>query len=759
MLVKKMLRTAWQYKAQFISMVLMVMLGVGMFVGFNMEWASIEENMFSFFEDSKFADYRLVSEKGYSEDDLGKIAALDGVEAASRFLSVNVDVKDTGGDSVALAVTTDPAVSSFVLISGEAYDGSSADGIWLSDRYAEENGVSVGDTVTFVYRNTEISGKVKGLIKAAEQMICVRDKTQLMPDFATHGFAYISPVMYEKALGFAYYPQINVISSLEKDDFSEKVNKALGQTTVILTKDETLSYSQAEGEVSEGKAMGSILPALFLLIGLLTMVTTMHRLTAKEKTQIGTLKALGFHDSRITRHYTSFAFFVAALGTALGIGMGYGVAWIIMNPNGMMGTYLDLPKWKLAFPAFCAVAVALIIATLTLIGFLSVRRMLVGTAADALRPYTPKKMKPMLIERTKFFHKLSFGTRWNMRDIVRHKARTAMSLVGIVGCTILILASFGMKDTMNAFLDMYYDNGLNYSSRIFLSETATDAEKQEIIDKYKGDFGGSVSVQLDEKTVSLDIYDITHDKIRIMDENTDKIEIGDDGAYICMRLAEEFGLGVGDTFTVSPFGTSDTYKLRVAGIFRSVSENVIISDKYASELNLPYTVDSVYTDTEKSDIALSDVIKSVQSKQMIMDSFEAFLSIMDTMIYLLVGGALLLGIIVLYNLGTMSYTERYREMATLKVIGFRDKKIGRLLSGQNLALSVVGIIIGIPLGALTLSYLLKTLASEYEMKMAIGAGSYIFTVILTVGMSLLVSLMVARKNKNIDMVEALKGQE
>lgn len=759
MLVKKMLRTAWQYKAQFISMVLMVMLGVGMFVGFNMEWASIEENMFSFFEDSKFADYRLVSEKGYSEDDLGKIAALDGVEAASRFLSVNVDVKDTGGDSVALAVTTDPAVSSFVLISGEAYDGSSADGIWLSDRYAEENGVSVGDTVTFVYRNTEISGKVKGLIKAAEQMICVRDKTQLMPDFATHGFAYISPVMYEKALGFAYYPQINVISSLEKDDFSEKVNKALGQTTVILTKDETLSYSQAEGEVSEGKAMGSILPALFLLIGLLTMVTTMHRLTAKEKTQIGTLKALGFHDSRITRHYTSFAFFVAVLGTALGIGMGYGVAWIIMNPNGMMGTYLDLPKWKLVFPAFCAVAVALIIAALTLIGFLSVRRMLVGTAADALRPYTPKKMKPMLIERTKFFHKLSFGTRWNMRDIVRHKARTAMSLVGIVGCTILILASFGMKDTMNAFLDMYYDNGLNYSSRIFLSETATDAEKQEIIDTYKGDFGGSVSVQLDEKTVSLDIYDITHDKIRIMDENTDKIEIGDDGAYICMRLAEEFGLGVGDTFTVSPFGTSDTYKLKVAGIFRSVSENVIISDKYASELNLPYTVDSVYTDTEKSDIALSDVIKSVQSKQMIMDSFEAFLSIMDTMIYLLVGGALLLGIIVLYNLGTMSYTERYREMATLKVIGFRDKKIGRLLSGQNLALSVVGIIIGIPLGALTLSYLLKTLASEYEMKMAIGAGSYIFTVILTVGMSLLVSLMVARKNKNIDMVEALKGQE
>ena len=759
MLIKKMLRTAWSYKAQFISMVLMVMLGVGVFVGFNMEWTSIEHNMFAFFDQSNFADYRLVNEKGYSQEDLEKIRSIEGVRAASRFLTVNADVKDSGGDSAALAVTTDFDVSSFVVIKGGAYDPNSADGIWLSDRYAEQNGISVGDELSFVYRNTEITGKVAGLIKAAEQMICVRDKTQLMPDFATHGYAYISPVFYESALGYGYYPQINVLSELDKQDFFDRVNSALGQTTVILTKEDTPTYSQAAGEVSEGKAMGSILPALFLLIGLLTMVTTMHRITAKEKTQIGTLKALGFRDGRIIRHYTSFAFLVAVLGTALGVGMGYAIAWFIMNPDGMMGTYLDLPQWNLVFPWFCAAAAAAIVLVLTLIGFLSVRRMLAGTAADALRPYTPKKVKPMVIERTRLFHRLPFGTRWNMRDIVRNKARTAMSLVGIVGCTVLVLASFGMKDTMNAFLDMYYDNGLNYSCRIFLSETATKEERREVINRYNGDYGASVSVQMNGKTVSLDIYDITHDKIRIMDENAEKIDIGNDGAYICMRLGEKFGLHEGDTFTVSPFGTDDSYTLKVAGIFRSVSENVIITRAYADSLGIPYTVDSVYTDTEKGAVEASDAIKSVQSKQMIMDSFEVFLSIMDMMIYLLVGGALLLGIIVLYNLGTMSYTERYREMATLKVIGFRDRKIGRLLAGQNLALSVIGILIGIPLGALTLSYMLKTLASEYEMQMSVGALSYVFTVLLTVGMSFAVSLMVARKNRKIDMVEALKVQE
>ena len=125
----------------------------------------------------------------------------------------------------------------------------------------------------------------------------------------------------------------------------------------------------------------------------------------------------------------------------------------------------------------------------------------------------------------------------------------------------------------------------------------------------------------------------------------------------------------------------------------------------------------------------------------------------------MVGGAILLGAVVLYNFGIMSNTERYREMATLKVVGFKDKKIGRLLIDQNMWLSLTGVVIGIPLGILTLDYLLKTLAGEYEMSLTVSAVAYIISVMLTFGMSLPVSLMVARKNKKIDMVEALKGAE
>lgn len=759
MLFRKLWRTMGLYKAQFISMILMIALGVGIFVGFNMEWVSIEKNIGAFSEETNFADYRIVSENGFSEADAAEISALDGVEKAARYLSVQADVKEQSGDTVALTVTENAGVSGFQVMSGEAYDEESADGIWLSDKYAYANEIAVGTPLTFVYKNIEFKGTVKGLIKSGEHMVCVRDETQLMPDFGTHGFAYISPAMYKAAAGAAFYPQINVLSDLEKTKLTEAVDAALGTTLLILTKEENISYAGPESEIEEGKTMGTILPVLFLLIAVLTMVTTMHRLTAKEKTQIGTLKALGFRDKRILRHYTSYAFLIGLMGTAIGVGLGYLVGWVVLNPNGMMATYIDIPQWKLYLPWFCIGIMAAILAALTLIGYLSVRQMLKGTAADALRPYTPKKMKKLLLERTALWGKLSFGTRWNLRDSMRHKSRTLMSLIGVVGCAVIVVASLGMGDTMDAFLQLYYNEAIHYSSRINLSEQATKEQTDRLIAAYHGDYSASVGVQMGEKAVSLDVYFTPGGLVRFPDENNSFIKIGDDGVYLCMRLAEEFELAQGDTFTVSPYGSDAVYTLTVAGVIRSVSENMVISPGYAEKLGLPYTVNAIYTETAKADIAADSAIAGVQSKQAVVDSFDSFLELMNLMIFILILAAIVLGIVVLYNLGVMSYTERYREMATLKVVGFQDKKIGALLTGQNLWISLVGVAVGIPLGAAVLEYLISALASEYELKTVIDLSTYLISVLLTVGMSLLVSRMVARKNRKIDMVEALKGAE
>ena len=190
-----------------------------------------------------------------------------------------------------------------------------------------------------------------------------------------------------------------------------------------------------------------------------------------------------------------------------------------------------------------------------------------------------------------------------------------------------------------------------------------------------------------------------------------------------------------------------------------MAENIVMTDTYADSVGIEYRINSIYTDTPIEDIESAPIISGKQEKRMIMDSYDTFMEIMNVMIVILVLAAIILGIVVLYNLGVMSYVERSRELATLKVLGFQDKQIGKLLVSQNVWLTILGVLIGLPGGFGVLYVLVKALVSEYELSITIGPMTYIISIALTFGVSLLVGWMVARKNRKINMVEALKGAE
>lgn len=756
MLIRKLFRTAWSYKSQFISMVIMIAIGVGIFLGFNIEWKSLEHDAFTFLEDTNYADFRLYAESGFSEDDIKTIQNIDGVDAATRYFYVNVGIKGTK-KSVSLNVSENYTVSTMMVMEGAEYDKSSG-GIWLSDRFADANDINIGDELTFTYTGVEITGEVVGLVKSGENLVSVADENQLLPDYEAHGFAYISPETLENDLGFAFYPQINIISDLDKETLEEKVKDATGTTLLVTTKNEHIAYAGVTGEAEEGKTMGSILPVLFLAIAILTMVTTMHRISANEKVQIGTLKALGFRDRKILMHYTFYGLMIGLIGLIFGVGLGYLVASLIISPTGMMSTYLDMPDWSLVMPDFCIPVMVLMLVFLTLISYLSVKKMLKGTAADTLRPYTPKAIKKSVIEKLSFWNKLSFGTKWNIRDIMRHKARSAMTLVGVVGCTLLLVGSFGMRDSMLFFLDTLDEDVSNYATKINISESATNEDTLAFAAKVNGDWQAVSGISYEGKTISLEVYNSDIEKIGFLTEENKSMELTDYGVYLCLRLKDT--AAIGDTIEFSPYGSEDTYEVKVAGYFRSlVSECIVMTDNYADSIGVEYHIGTVYTDTASEEIESSSLISGKQDKQTIMDSYDTFMDIMNVMIVVLAVAAIVLGIVVLYNLGVMSYVERSRELATLKVLGFRDKAIGKLLISQNIWLTVIGVLIGIPAGLGVLKVLVVALVSEYELSLSLSPFTFIVSISLTFGVSLLVGLMVSRKNKKIDMVEALKGAE
>ena len=653
MLGRKLWRTAKVYKVQFISMILLIALGISVFVGFNAEWVTIGADTESFFRDCGFADYRIIDEDGISSADVDKIRDLEGVAGVSRFLSVNADVGGSD-DQLALTVTESEHTSGFVLTEGEKYDRWDPEGFWLMDKYAELNGIKPGDKLTVAFKDMEFTGTVRGLIESAEYLICVRDESQVMPDFNTYGYVYASPAMLRKVIEQQIrkeepdidddimsvavkeacddtFCQLNVNSSMSKQEIQAAVDKALGRSLLILTKDENVSYKESRGEMNEGKTMGAVLPVLFLAIAILTMITTLTRITISEKTQIGTLKALGFRDRRIIRHYTSYAVIISLIGSVLGMILGYLLCRMVMSQNGMMGTYFVMPDWTIHVPVWIWAIVLVIILLTIFVGYLSVKDLLRGTAAETLRPYTPRHIHRLLLEGTALWRRMRFGTKWNLRDIFRHKSRSAMSFIGTFGCMLMLVASFGMNQTMNNFLDTFYDGTAAYSSKVFMSSDAKNKDAVKLADELDGDYSASVSAKVGDKTVSVDVYNITHDMYRFIDKDSNIISLPEEGALICKRLARDFDAKPGDVVTVEPYGTDESYDILIRGINGSLTESISMKEEYAESLGLTdseaYRINSVYTMTGKDQIGTSSKITSVQSKQDIIDSFDSFMKI------------------------------------------------------------------------------------------------------------------------------------
>lgn len=760
MLKNKLFRTIRIYKTQFISMIIMVAIATGMFLGFNIEWYSIKVNTEEFYEETKFADYRIYNQTGFSYDDLEKIKSIEGIEDATRCLQFNATIKNT--DKILSLITCENMnVSNFINFdenkrnSGMVYDVNNTEGLWISDKFANINNISLNDKLVLEYKTYQIEMKVVGLIKSSEFTICLPDKTQLMPDYKTYGYAYISPNKMKEVTGIEFYSQINILSNLEENIITEKIDQALGKTTILVSKDNNISYSGPLGEIDEGKTMSSLLPVFFLIIGILIMITTMFRLITNEQTQIGILKSLGFKDNKIAIHYTLYSFVVAIFGSLLGIALGFFVAYMIMNPNGAMGTYIDMPYWKLYIPWFGYIVMVLIIVLLTIIGYISIRNTLKKNACDILKVKTIKSAKPLLLEKTKLWQRFKFATKWNIRNIMRHKIRSLVSLFGVIGCTILIIASLGMKDTMDNFMDVFYNESIKYENKIYTSDGVNEEIIDKLITKYKADYAYQNSVKVSGKTYIIEIYNINNNLISFVNYDYSLTDLTNDGVYINLSIAEELDLKVGDIIKASPFNSNKEYKFRISKIIRNLNNSIVMSKEYAEKVDYDFSVNILFT--KDKIIEKSDYIINTQSKQNIIKSFKTFSNLLNIMVILLIVVALILGGIVLYNLGIMSYMERYKEMATLKVLGFNNKTISKILIKQNLWITFVGLIIGLPLGSVILNYVIISMASEYEMLPSINLSTYVITSILTICLSYLISLLISKKNKKIDMIASLKG--
>ena len=756
MLFRKMLRDISRHKAQFISIFLMAFLGVFVFAGVGGESVGLEVNSNDFYEETNLADGWIYS--AYINDlFMYQVDCLGATTDMERQAVVD-SVADFDNDpDVTLHFVENNTISKFYLIEGKKLDINDKDGVWLDKSFADAKGLKVGDKIKFEFENYTIEKKIRGLGYSPEYVYHA-SSSSILPDFNKIGFAYLS----YKAFPADTVPY-NVLN-VKFDGTPENYNDILdyhmgGYYNSFVERSEHVSVSQFADEMDQHSMMGGIFPVVFILIAMLILLTTMRRIITHQRTQIGILKACGFKNRSIILHYISYGFWLVLAGSVLGLILGPMTLPPLFYPS-MSATY-KLPLWEPAWDmSFVYVAVLMVIISLA-VSYYSVKGISDEKPADTIRPKAPKVSSSGFIERLGIWKHLSFNARWNYRDAQRNKFRALMTIVGVIGCSALLVCAFGMYDGMNDLKEWEYTQINHYDSKLVIEEDATQSEIDDVADKVNGDeiMEGAIEIESDgtKKSGSLLVLNET-DLITPTDYDRNHVEIKDDEVSISEKMAKMLDVGVGDTVKWHIVGSDKWVKTKIDKIHADpISQGFIMSADKLEDLDLNYTTTSIVTQEHVTKDY--DGVKAAGSMKNMTSSWDEMTESMWLLIYILIFFASILAVVVLYNLGLLSFTEIEREIATLKVLGFKTGALRKLLLTQNLWFTSVGFILGLPVGYYILAIMWESSGDSFYILPSISLTNFLLTLVITFALSILVNLMFSRKIRKLDMVESLKSGE
>ena len=789
MLKRKMFRDIKKNLSQFITIFLMIMIGIMAYSGIKAYMDGMAKTGDKFYSENNLFDLNVM---GYlNHDDLEKIKNIDNVKDAELKLSVTAttDKKKT----LLLNFIESNNISKFYVLKGTGFD-SNKSGVWLDNFYAIENNIKVGDTILVKYENMELHEKVLGLINVPDHLYDTRDESELYPDRKDFGFAYMSTneitkdyikslVMkelnitdekvfdmivpnfdYKKYIPFSSV-MVDVGDISKRDNVKNDIEDKVKNAKAIINREDIKSYVTYQGEIDEGKTYVGVFSGIFLFIAMLSVITTMTRVVKNERTQIGTLKALGFSNNKVLFHYMGYGFWISVFACAIGLLLGYFVIGKIFI--GLEMEFFEVPNGMPSMNITSYYVSIIVILIVALITYITGRSILKENAAETLRNKIPSiKGRALNITRKGIFKKLKFESIWNIRDILRNKIRTLMAFAGVLGCSMLIVCALGMLDSMNFFVKLQFEDLYNFKYKLNISEGVNDNELKILYDKYGNRTSQSLGIEIKEKygkRTSNNIFVTDAENLVRFVDNKNKIKEkpGDNGIYVTYKLAQTKDYKLGDKITWHIYGDDKYYESKIIGFNKDPqNQNVSMTRNYLESLGLNYKPDALYTNIDLSNTKEIKNVETIQDIDNLKEGMQGMLSMMKTMLVLIIGIAVLLGGIIIYNLGILSFTEKQYQFATLKVLGFKDKQIENIFIKQNNWIAILASLCGLPLGFYLTDWLFKTAIEEhYDFGASITLRTYILSFIGTLIVSYLVSKFLSRKIRKIDMVTSLKGNE
>ncbi len=619
----------------------------------------------------------------------------------------------------------------------------------------------------------------------------------------------------ELALRTTQYQNIQgTIEKAEKEykEAEEEVNLRIGSVKTEYEKgqnllsniEESVGWSvytrhDSPGYTGYGQAadnmvrLAYIFPTFFFIVSTMVCLTTMTRMVEEERTQLGTLKALGYSNKMISGKYLLYSAVASFIGVILGTIIGsVGVPLAICGAWGIM---YEMPETVLQFiPLYIVLGIIIAMGSTVLAAFLACRKELAAVPAVLMRPKPPKAGKRVFLENIKgIWSKLSFTSKVTVRNLFRNKKRFAVTVIGIAGCTALILSAFGIRDALGGVVDNQYgkEEGVaQYDLQVVLRDGQVDYDNSSIVREINAKEGIEKSMlgylkvctgfsDRSEKSMEIDI--LIPENPAIFQEFIDlklgknDVPITDEGAVITTKLADKTNTKIGDTLKVSWIEGSKTYEydVLVTGIVDNYTFHYVYMTPYyfsnitGTPLAFNYLfckVDEAFTTEqnaflEKSINEINGVNGSVFTT-VVIDNVSNIVNTLNLVVLVLIIAAMGLAIVVLYNLNNINVNERIRELATLKVLGFYDGEVSAYIYRENIFLTLIGIALGLVLGIpLNMAVIGAVDIDQLTFNTSLEPLSYFVAIIMTLVFAVLVNVMMHFKLKKISMVESLKSVE
>lgn len=569
------------------------------------------------------------------------------------------------------------------------------------------------------------------------------------------------------------------------DEAREKLNDLKYPKWHIFDRRDNYGYDGFIRDIKSVAKLGGLFPLILFLIAALISLNSMTRMVEEQRVELGTLKALGYNKFDIAMKYLRYAALASVIGGILGMSLGFRlipkIIWGMYEINYSIPNQLILLfDWRngsigLLMSVFCVLA-----ATLA-----ALLKELMEVPSQLMRPKAPKLGKRVLLERIQFLWKrFSFSQKVTIRNIFRYKKRFLMTIIGVMGCTALIVSGFGLRDSVSYLVEGQYGDVFNFDMMVRLSDDASGRVrkkvKQEISDMESTEYLASVVMTAmkvtgnkektyDSQLIVTDSIEELRNVIRIKDKKTRKDENLQEGKiYITDKLAELTGVQVGDEITLSDENDKAS-TFTVGGVLENYLSHYVYMSKEMYESNFQeYKLNTLIlknkegvTESEVSaEILELDPVDAVILSSTVIDMMSVMMQSLNYVVAVLIIAAALLAFIVLFNLANLNISERKREIATIKVLGFYDKEVWEYLDRETIILTIIGILFGLPGGHYLNALIVKTCEVDFvRFNIDLSVLSYVFSSVIALAFSFFVNMITYFSLKKVNMIESLKSVE